>query len=359
MNAALSDYFRVTLGGNRTLGSPSNPTDGQGIVFEVIQDGTGSRTLAYGGAYSFPASIGTPVLSTTPAYHDFLAFRYDSGTTTWYCTGFVPQSVNASPYTVSQGGTGVASLTAYGLIAAGTTTTGAVQQVSAGSTGNILTSQGGSALPSFQALDSTATDIAPTGTAAVAGSTGKVPDAGHIHATQNAIPADFGFVAWTFDPGYCNASAQGTGTIMLVRFPVRQTTVLTNVNVHVITAGSALTSNGCFIGVYDSSGNRQAVTADQSAVWNSSGTKTTAFASPYTAPAGNYYLAAVANVTTSSSYPTFRAAAGVASTYLSNVGLSASSLRVATQTNQSSLPTTLTLSSNVQTSCSPICAVFT
>ena len=101
-------------------------------------------------AYSFPASIGTPVLSTTPAYHDFLAFRYDSGTTTWYCTGFVPQSVNASPYTVSQGSTGVASLTAYGLIAAGTTTTGAVQQVSAGSTGNILTSQGGSGASVFQ-----------------------------------------------------------------------------------------------------------------------------------------------------------------------------------------------------------------
>ena len=32
VNAALSDYFRVTLGGNRTLGTPSNPADGQQVT---------------------------------------------------------------------------------------------------------------------------------------------------------------------------------------------------------------------------------------------------------------------------------------------------------------------------------------
>ena len=117
VNAALGSTFRVTLGGNRTLGTPSNPTDGQKITFEIIQDGTGSRTLAYAAGYSFPSSIGTPVLSSSPGFHDFLAFRYDAGTTTWYCVGFVPQSVVASPFTVAQGGTGQSSLTPWTLLA--------------------------------------------------------------------------------------------------------------------------------------------------------------------------------------------------------------------------------------------------
>jgi hypothetical protein len=53
---------------------------------------------------------------------------------------------------VAQGGTGQESLTAYELLAAGTTTTGAVQQVGAGTSGQALTSGGSSALPSFGTL---------------------------------------------------------------------------------------------------------------------------------------------------------------------------------------------------------------
>jgi len=50
---------------------------------------------------------------------------------------------------VSNGGTGLSSLTAYGLIAAGTTSTGALQQVGTGTSGQILISGGSSGLPSF------------------------------------------------------------------------------------------------------------------------------------------------------------------------------------------------------------------
>jgi len=49
---------------------------------ELAGASTGSRTLAYGTAYAFPASIGTPVLSTTPGYRDWIAFRYDLASTT-------------------------------------------------------------------------------------------------------------------------------------------------------------------------------------------------------------------------------------------------------------------------------------
>jgi hypothetical protein len=361
VNAALSDMFRVTLGGNRTLGSPSNPSDGQAIVFEVIQDGTGSRTLAYGGAYSFPSSIGTPVLSASAGFHDFLAFRYDSAATTWYCTGFVPQSVVATPATVAQGGTGDSSLTAYTLLAGGTTSTGAVQSLTAGSSGQLLMSNGNAALPGWESLDATAGDIAQSGTAAAAGSTGKPADAGHVHASPLALPADFsGFQAWTFDPGYCNASPGATTSLMyLVKFVIRASAVLTNVSVHVVTApAGTLTASQCFSCVYDSGGTQRAITADQSGVWNTTGVKTSAFTAAYTAPAGSYYFVVNMNVSGGNG-PAWRGAAGTASAFLANAGLAAASLRVATQTAVAGTPGALTLSSNVQTNASPICAVFT
>lgn len=53
---------------------------------------------------------------------------------------------------IPQGGTGLASLTAYALLAGGTTSTGALQQVSGlGTSGQVLTSNGVAALPTWQA----------------------------------------------------------------------------------------------------------------------------------------------------------------------------------------------------------------
>lgn len=56
---------------------------------------------------------------------------------------------------VAGGGTGLATTTAYGVIVAGTTSTGAFQQVSGtGTSGQLLTSNGAGALPSWQAAPS-------------------------------------------------------------------------------------------------------------------------------------------------------------------------------------------------------------
>ena len=55
--------FTVTLAGNRTLDNPTNCVAGQvGSIF-VVQDGTGSQTLAYGGNWDF-AGGEAPTLST-------------------------------------------------------------------------------------------------------------------------------------------------------------------------------------------------------------------------------------------------------------------------------------------------------
>jgi hypothetical protein len=54
--------------------------------------------------------------------------------------------------TVTQGGTGLTTLTSYAIMAGGTTSTGNLQQVSGvGTTGQVLTSNGASALPTWQA----------------------------------------------------------------------------------------------------------------------------------------------------------------------------------------------------------------
>lgn len=42
---------KVTLGGSRMLDNPTNMTDGATYILRVIQDGAGSRTLAYGANY--------------------------------------------------------------------------------------------------------------------------------------------------------------------------------------------------------------------------------------------------------------------------------------------------------------------
>jgi hypothetical protein len=64
-----SNNFSVTLGGNRTLANPTNITAGQSGSIFITQDGTGSRTLAYGSYFDFAGGT-APTLSTTAAAVD-------------------------------------------------------------------------------------------------------------------------------------------------------------------------------------------------------------------------------------------------------------------------------------------------
>lgn len=64
---------QVTLGGNRTLGQPTNIISGGTYVLVVKQDATGSRTLAYHADYLFPGGTG-PTLSTGANAIDVLTF---------------------------------------------------------------------------------------------------------------------------------------------------------------------------------------------------------------------------------------------------------------------------------------------
>lgn len=88
-DASLGTHFRVTLGGNRTLDNPTNPADGQKVVWELIQDGTGSRTITLGTSFALGTDITGVTLSTTAGKRDFLGAVYNSTAAKWYVIAFV------------------------------------------------------------------------------------------------------------------------------------------------------------------------------------------------------------------------------------------------------------------------------
>ena len=56
--------FTVTLEGNRTMANPTNLVAGQSGSIFIVQDGTGSRTLAWGSYWDFTTGT-APTLTTT------------------------------------------------------------------------------------------------------------------------------------------------------------------------------------------------------------------------------------------------------------------------------------------------------
>jgi len=76
---AVANNFSVTLGGNRTLANPSNQTAGQAGTIVVTQDGTGSRTMAFGSNWKFPGGT-APTLTTAASSVDVIAYYVESAT---------------------------------------------------------------------------------------------------------------------------------------------------------------------------------------------------------------------------------------------------------------------------------------
>ena len=78
-NFATANNFSVTLGGNRTLANPTNLTAGQSGAIAITQDGTGSRTLAFGSYWKFAGGT-APTLTTTASKVDVLVYYVESST---------------------------------------------------------------------------------------------------------------------------------------------------------------------------------------------------------------------------------------------------------------------------------------
>lgn len=120
-----------------------------GSALPIASGGTGSTSTTF-------VNAATNVTGTLPIANG------GTGTSSTTFTNLTTNVTDTLP--VTNGGTGVATLTtAYGVLAAGTTATGAFQNIGTGTAAQVLTSNGPGALPTFQAAGGGGTTI-PAGT---------------------------------------------------------------------------------------------------------------------------------------------------------------------------------------------------
>lgn len=85
-NAQLGNVFRVTIAGNRTLGAPTNATDGQRLLWAVTASGADrTLTLATGsaGTFKFGSDItSVPVIASGTTM--YIGAIYSSAAQRWH-----------------------------------------------------------------------------------------------------------------------------------------------------------------------------------------------------------------------------------------------------------------------------------
>lgn len=116
------------------------------------------------------------------------------------------------------------------------------------------------------------------------------------------VAADKGTYLTESFPGYVaqGSTIPGTaGRVEFVKLKLLTPASVTNIVMHVVTAGSTLTSGQCFAALYTGAGSLVGVTADQAVAWASGGFKTMALASgPFAMAAGYCFVAFWHNGTT-------------------------------------------------------------
>ncbi len=88
-DASLGNHFRVTLSGNRLLANPTNPTDGEKIIWEIKQDAVGSRSITLGAKFSYGTDLTYITLSSTPDKIDYIGATYNASSDKWHITAFI------------------------------------------------------------------------------------------------------------------------------------------------------------------------------------------------------------------------------------------------------------------------------
>lgn len=166
-------------------------------------------------------------------------------------------------------------------------------------------------------------------------------------------PSDQGLITWTYDPnmaGHVTAQSSGgvAGRVTLVKIPIREQITWSSIWFGLSGVDAAATLSNCYLGVYDSAGNRVAVTADISSSLMSGATaKSVALVTPFTAAPGNYFIAMLLGGTWTTNSLTFKASGAGVSV---NAGLTAPNLRYSNMlSSQTSLPSSLTLSGQLTT----------
>lgn len=199
-------------------------------------------------------------------------------------------------------------------------------------------------------LDTTATNIKSNGNVST-GSTGIAVASDHVHPATGATLSDNGLLAATSSLDAMGAGAITTaGTVYINRMFIRSNITATTLWITISTSGSGSNnpSTSSLLGLYSSNGTTATLlsaTVDMTTVSIVSGARAYNLVTPQSLTAGQViYGAIVTNLATTQ--PTIRQYAGGAVAGV-NLNLAAASLRSATNgTTQSTLPGTLTMSSN-------------
>lgn len=161
-------------------------------------------------------------------------------------------------------------------------------------------------------------------------------------------PSDNGLAAWAYDPATAVSSSSPTlGKVYLIKMRVNAATTISKLLIWVaagLTGNATLTSGQNFAALFDNAGNQLAITADQTAAWATSGAKTMALISPYTAAAGTYYVGLLMNgAAGTGTMPTWSRSV---STAIGNIGLTSGAYRfMSSGTGQTAMPSSITLAS--------------
>lgn len=142
------------------IGFTMTTSGGASVYTLPTTDGTTGQYLQTNGSgtVSWAAGSGTPGGSSTHVQYNNSGALAGSSNLTFDGTTLTANALTlTTALTVGNGGTGKNSLTAYAILTGGTTATGALQQVSGlGTSGQVLTSNGNGALPTWQNGSSTA-----------------------------------------------------------------------------------------------------------------------------------------------------------------------------------------------------------
>ncbi len=88
INWSGKDVSRITLSGNAVI-TNSGAVDGQRVILELIQDGTGSRTVTFTSETRFGTDITSVTLSTAASKLDRVGLIYNSAATKYDVVAFV------------------------------------------------------------------------------------------------------------------------------------------------------------------------------------------------------------------------------------------------------------------------------
>lgn len=154
-------------------------------------------------------------------------------------------------------------------------------------------------------------------------------------------PVDHGLVAWSYDPiSAANAAIMAAaGTLNVVRLKIAGPTLVTAIDMLSHTAGGSLTAGQCFAMLFDETGARVGITADQASAWASgTGLKDMALTAPVTVNGPFVYVGLYGNGTT---LPTWRLSVASATPGNANLSAAVSRFGYANTGLTSTPPTTL------------------